>query len=1003
MIDPLHPFPEPPWIERPMSLMDPREREALLALLVEHAPAILWSTDTDLRFTSSFGGGLAHLGLQPDQVVGSTLFEFLQTDDPDDPRIAAHCRALEGTSDGYEQEWMGRTFRFQVEPWRALDGTVRGTIAVGFDITEYVQAEEALRRSEECFRSLVQHASDLVVILDPNGMTRFVSPAVQQLLGYNPDELLHGTVFPLVHPEDRDKIRQFLADAVEQPDRTPSVEVRVRHHDGTWRWFEARGSNRLADPSVRGIVVNSRDVTESKQAQDALRSNQQRYETLLAAAERQARELALLHVVRTALARELDLPRLFQTVVHAIADTFGYTQVSLYLLDGEHLVLQHQVGYARVLERVPIAQGVMGRVVRTGEPEVIEDVASDPAFLSAIEGIVSEVCVPLRDQGRVVGTLNGESTSQVRLSQGDLRLALALSEHINVALARTRLYAEVRSSEARFRSLVQNASDVIAIVDADGTRRYVSPGIERALGYAPEVLVGANVFDLIHPDDLPRTRRLFAELLERAGASSQAELRLRHRDGSWRWLDVVGTNLLANPSVGGVVINSRDVTERKAFEARLARQAFYDPVTALPNRALFIDRLDRALEEERRSGAAVGVLFLDLDRFKVINDSLGHDAGDQALRIMGERLGTCSRPGDTVARFGGDEFTVLLEGCDPEEATRIADRVLASLRSPVELKGHEVLLGASVGIAVSRPGLDGPGDLLRAADTALYQAKAAGRATWVAFEPSMHEEAVARLELEAALQLAIERSELRLVYQPEVDLATGRVLAVEALVRWHRRGQRPLLPEAFVPLAEETGLIVPIGQWALAEACRQAQTWSARGMTPTPVSVNLSAQECRQGGLVAYIARVLRETALPPQLLRLEITERALIEDYEATEGTLRDLQRLGVRLAIDDFGTGYSSLSSLRRLPVDTLKINRSFVAGLGDEAADRAIVEAITSLAHALGMDVAAEGIETPEQVAHARAAGCDCGQGYYFAEPRPPEAVDTFLPRSSEAVTD
>ncbi len=1003
MIDPIHAFPDPPWTQRSVSLADLRERADLLTLLVEHAPAILWSTDTDLRFTSSFGGGLAHLGLQPDQVVGSTLFEFFQTDDPDSPPIAAHRQALAGTSDTYEQTWLGRTFRFQVEPWRAFDGTLRGTLGVAFDITEHAQAEEALRRSEECFRSLVQNASDLVVILDPNGMAQYISPAVQRLLGYAPDNVRSGTVFSVIHPEDHGKVQQFIIDAVQQPDSTPSVEVRVRHQDGAWRWFEARGSNRLTDPSVCGIVVNSRDVTESKQAQEALRSNHERYETLLAAAERQARELALLHVVRTALARELELPWLFKTVVHAISDTFGYTQVSIYLVDGDHLVLQHQVGYDRVLERIPIEQGIMGRVVRTGEPVLLEDVGADPTFLRAMDGIVSEVCVPLRDQGRVVGTLNVESTSDVRLRQGDLRLALALSEHINVALARTRLYAEVQSSEARFRSLVQNASDVIAILDAEGSRRYVSPGIERALGYTPDELIGANVFDLIHQDDLPRTRRLFAELLEQVGGTSQAELRLRHRDGSWRWFDVVGTNLLANPNVGGVVINSRDVTERKAFEARLARQAFYDPVTALPNRALFIDRLDRALEEERRGGGAVGVLFLDLDRFKVINDSLGHEAGDRALVIVGERLGACLRPGDTVARFGGDEFTVLLEGCDVAEAARIADRVQAVLRSPVQLTGHEVLLGASVGIAVSAPGLDRPGDLLRAADTALYQAKAAGRSTWVAFEPSMHAEAIARLELEAALQSAIERRELRLAYQPEVDLATGRVLAVEALVRWHRDGQRPLLPDAFVPLAEETGLIVPIGQWAVAEACRQAQVWQARGLKATPVSVNLSVQECWQDGLVDYIERVLRETALPPHLLRLEITERALNEDFEATETTLRDLRSLGVRLAIDDFGTGYSSLSSLRRLPVDTLKINRTFVVGVGDEATDRAIVEAITSLAHALGMEVAAEGIETPEQLAHARAAGCDRGQGYYFAEPRPSEAVDTFLSRSSEAATD
>ena len=721
---------------------------------------------------------------------------------------------------------------------------------------------------------------------------------------------------------------------------------------------------------------------------------------LLATAERQAQERDLLDRVRTALERELDLPVLFRAVVKAIADTFGYTQVSLYLLDGDHLVLQQQVGYDQVLERIPVEQGVMGRAARTREPVLLENVRMAPDFLGAIDGIVSEVCVPFSDQGRVTGVLNVESTDGVRLTVADLDLMLAVSEYVSIAIGRACLHTKLQASEARFRSLVQNALDIITILEADGTVRYESPAVERVLGYAPNELVGRNPFALVHPDDVARVRGLFQETLSKPGVNVPAEFRFRHKDGSWRWLEAVGTNLLANPSVSGVVINSRDITERKAFEARLARQAFYDPVTDLPNRALFIDRLDQALEEARRGGGTMGVLFLDLDRFKVINDSLGHEAGDQALVIVGERLVACLRPGDTVARFAGDEFTVLLEGCDADEAARVADRILAALQSPIQLKGHEMLLSASVGVAASATGLDRPGDLLRAADTALYRAKAAGRGTWMVFEPSMHVEAVARLELEAALQSAVGQNELRLAYQPEVNLASGRVLAVEALVRWHRPGQRPLLPRGFVPLAEETGLIAPIGRWALTEACREARTWQARGIAPTVVSVNLSGQECRQSGLAQQVEHVLRETRLDPNLLRFEVTERALIEDLEATGRTLRALRGLGVRLALDDFGTGYSSLGYLRHLPIDTLKIDRSFVAGLGNKAADRAIVEAAISLAHALGMEVTAEGIETPEQFAHARAVGCDRGQGFYFAEPLDGEAIGALLCSSPAA---
>jgi EAL domain-containing protein (putative c-di-GMP-specific phosphodiesterase class I) len=299
-----------------------------------------------------------------------------------------------------------------------------------------------------------------------------------------------------------------------------------------------------------------------------------------------------------------------------------------------------------------------------------------------------------------------------------------------------------------------------------------------------------------------------------------------------------------------------------------------------------------------------------------------------------------------------------------------------------------------VGIAVSGAGLDQSGDLLRAADTALYRAKAAGRGTWAAFEPAMHAEAVARLELEAALQAAVERGELRLAYQPEVDLATGRIVAVEALMRWDRPGHGTVLPKAFVPLAEETGLILPLGRWALTEACRAARAWPAGRDSAPAVSVNLSAPECGQDGLVELVGRVLQETGLPPSRLRLEVTERALIEALGPAGETLRGLRDLGVGLAIDDFGTGYSSLAYLRRLPVDALKIDRSFVAGLGDEAADRAVVEAVAALGHALGMSVTAEGVETPAQLAQARAAGCDRAQGFHIAEPLPPEAIAAAL---------
>ncbi|MGH7410478.1 MAG: putative bifunctional diguanylate cyclase/phosphodiesterase, partial [Candidatus Methylomirabilis sp.] len=419
--------------------------------------------------------------------------------------------------------------------------------------------------------------------------------------------------------------------------------------------------------------------------------------------------------------------------------------------------------------------------------------------------------------------------------------------------------------------------------------------------------------------------------------------------------------------------------------------------TGLPNRPLFMNRLEQALARMHRRHKPLAVLFLDLDHLKVVNDSLGHRIGDQLLSSVGQRLQACLRPEDTIARFGGDEFVILLEEItDLIDAIRVAERIAEQLPAPLTFEGYEVRTTASIGIVLSSPQYHRPDDLLRAADLAMYQAKSKGRARYEVFDPKMNERALERLELGIDLRRAIEHGEFRVYYQPVIALERGRISEVEALVRWEHPRRGLLSPAEFIPLAEETGLIVTIGQWVMEEACRQARVWQVRYPSDPPLvmSVNLSARQFQQPGLVEDVARALSEAGLHPASLKLEITESAVMEDEHSTIATMQKLKALGVKLAIDDFGVGYSSLSYLRQFPVDALKVDRVFIGRLGQDPVDMAIVHAVIAVAKSLNLSVTAEGVETDRQLAHLRDLGCKGGQGYYFAKPLPSDAFSALM---------
>ncbi|HZQ84877.1 MAG TPA: EAL domain-containing protein [Acidimicrobiales bacterium] len=566
-----------------------------------------------------------------------------------------------------------------------------------------------------------------------------------------------------------------------------------------------------------------------------------------------------------------------------------------------------------------------------------------------------------------------------------------------IVLLNARAEMARRRSSARFRSLVQNASDMIMIVDAESRTLYDSPSVGRTLGYRFEDRVGQPSLQLVHPDDLALAEATLAQLLIGGSGTARVELRVRRADGTYGWYEATASNQLHDASVRGIVVNLRDIKERRTFEERLTHQAFHDPLTGLPNRALFQDRLAVALSRRHPSDSQIGVLFLDLDRFKVVNDSLGHEAGDRLLEHVAERLKAGMRPEDTLARMSGDEFTVLLEDVqDARDAEHVAERLIDSLRSPFVVAGREVYVGVSIGIALGRRGAT-PEDLVRDADLAMYRAKERGRRRYEVFASDLGDQARNRLELESDLRQAIERGELRLHYQPEIDLADRCLVGVEALVRWQHPTRGLLVPAQFIPIAEETGLIIPLGAWVLEQACLELRRWA----TDHPerrrlrMSVNVSGRQLeQQRRLVDTVASVLQETGVDPGLLTLELTESVLMDNTEVTVTTLRELRALGVELAIDDFGTGYSSLNYLKHFPISTLKLDRSFVHGLGNDDADAAIAQSAIGLAHALNLRVTAEGIELDDQLTRLRAMGCDRGQGFHFSRPVPAAELEELV---------
>jgi len=559
---------------------------------------------------------------------------------------------------------------------------------------------------------------------------------------------------------------------------------------------------------------------------------------------------------------------------------------------------------------------------------------------------------------------------------------------------RRRAHLELEKREQRFRALVEKSWSGVVLLDRDLAFCYAGSSTNRLIGYNEDDLTGTSFLSYIHPRERQAARKIFSDVVAGQRQEAQGELRFMHKSGTWVWLEGFAQNLLHDPSVGAIVINYRDITQRKATEKQLEYQAYYDALTGLPNRLLFRDRVVNAIAQARRNRRAIAVMYLDLDHFKLVNDGLGHSIGDALLSEVAERLQGCIRASDTISRLGGDEFTILLNDvADSDSAASVARKMLQSFTRSFRVQSHELFVTASIGTSLYPNDGEDVETLLKCADSAMYRAKELGRNQMQLFTASMNERYVRRLALEQSLHRALERDELEVYYQPIFDRGRRRIDSVEALVRWNHPARGLVLPSDFIALAEDTGLIVPIGEAIIRNVTRQLKRWRDAGLALN-VSINISAPQFQQPNFVGSIAAALVENGVPATSLQLELTETLAVQNIDMTMNVLRDLRALGVSIAIDDFGTGQSSLIYLKRFPIDVVKIDQAFVRDAPSDDSTAAIVSYVINLAHTLRLGVVAEGVETEEQFAFLKLNACDYMQGFLFSPAIPASEVEPFV---------